>query len=142
MLRRCSLLSLFCVLLLAAACTTARRSDTPLRAPAPVKSAPPPVPAVETALKLGAGEFAVLVDSDPVGGIVVLNGVPVGRTPRRLVLKGTVRGFCREDVSIKVRFVAADTDHTSQTVEELLTPLDRIPANVHFTRSGASRVAR
>lgn len=144
MLRRCSRVSLFCVLLLTAACSTARRSDRPLRAPAPVKSAPPPAPATaaEAAPKLGVGEFAVLVDSDPVGGIVVLNGVPVGRTPQRIVLSGTARGFCREDVSIKVRFVAADTDHTSQTVEELLTPLDKIPANVHFTLAGAARVAR
>jgi len=83
-----------------------------------------------------------LVDSDPVGGIVVVNGVPVGRTPQRVVLNGTARGFCRDDVSIKVRFVATDTDHTSQTVEQLLTPLDKIPATVHFTSAGASRVAR
>lgn len=103
-----------------------------MRAPAPVKSAP----------SSAVGEFAVLVDSDPVGGIVVLNGVPVGRTPQQLVLNGTARGFCRDDVSIKVRFVAADTEHTSQTVEELLTPLDKIPASLHFTHAGASRVAR
>lgn len=148
MLRCCSRFSLLCVLLLAAACSTAHRGDAPLRAPAPVKSAPPPVPAAAPAeatgavSKLAVGEYAVLVDSYPVGGIVVVNGVPVGRTPQRVVLSGTARGFCRDEVSLKVRFVATDTDHTSQTVEEILTPLDKIPASVHFTHAGASRVAR
>ena len=73
---------------------------------------------------------------------MVVNGLPVGRTPQRVVLNGTSRGFFRDTVSLKVRFVAADTDHTSQTVEELLTPLDKIPAGIHFTLSGATRVAR
>ena len=92
--------------------------------------------------KLAPGEFAVLVESEPAGGIVVLNGVPLGRTPQRIVLTGTSRGFIRDAVSIKVRFVAADTDHTSQTVEEQLTPLDKIPARLHFTPTGSNRVAR
>jgi hypothetical protein len=92
--------------------------------------------------KLAAGDYAVLIDSEPVGGIVVVNGVPAGRTPQRIVISGTAHGFSREGVSIKVRFVAADTDHTSQTIEEQLTPLDKIPASVHFTPAGATRVAR
>ena len=73
---------------------------------------------------------------------MVVNGVPVGRTPQRIVLAGTSHGFFREAISIKVRFVAADTDHTSQTVEEPLTPLDKIPASIHFKSDGATRVAR
>jgi hypothetical protein len=84
----------------------------------------------------------VLIESDPVGGTVVVGGVPIGRTPQRVVLPGTTRGFFRDQVSIKVRFVATDTDHTSQTVEELMTPLDKIPAKVRFTTTGAVRVAR
>lgn len=91
---------------------------------------------------LKAGEFAVWVDSDPEGGIVVVDGKPLGRTPQRIVLTGTARGFCHEDISIKVRFVASDSDHTSQTVEEILTPLDKIPARVRFTTQGTTRVAR
>jgi hypothetical protein len=43
---------------------------------------------------------------------------------------------------MRVRFVAADTDHVSQTVEEVFTPLDKIPAKVRFTLSRATRVAR
>lgn len=83
-----------------------------------------------------------MIESEPKGGIVVVNGVPVGRTPQRVVLSGTARGFLRDAVSIKVRFVAADTDHVSQTIEEQLTPLDKIPASIHFTPTGTSRVAR
>ena len=91
---------------------------------------------------LRAGEFAVWIDSEPAGGIVVVDGKPVGRTPQRVVLSGTSRAFVRGQVSIKVRFVATDSDHTSQTVEEVLTPLDKIPARVRFTTQGVMRVAR
>lgn len=91
---------------------------------------------------LPAGEFAVLVESEPDGGTVVVNGIPVGKAPQRIVLPGTARGFFRDQVSLKVRFIAADASKPSQTVEELLTPLDRIPATVKFTPTGASRVAR
>ena len=76
------------------------------------------------------------------GGIVVVDGVPVGRAPQHVVVPGTARGFFRDQVSIKVRFVAADSDHTSQTIEEELTPLDKIPASIRFTAAGAMRVAR
>jgi len=111
-----------------------------LRAPAPAqKSAPRPA---ESETKLKAGEYAVWVDSDPAGGIVVVNGVPVGKAPQRVVVPGSPRGFFRDDVSIKMRFVATDTNHTSQTVEEQLTPLDKIPARIHFTPVGATRVMR
>ena len=72
----------------------------------------------------------------------MVNGVPVGRTPQRVVLSGTARGFSRDAVSIKVRFVATDTNHTSQTIEEQVTLLDKIPASIHFTPVGATRVAR
>jgi hypothetical protein len=41
-----------------------------------------------------------------------------------------------------MRFVATDTSHTSQTVEEQLTPLDKIPARIRFTPVGATRVMR
>jgi hypothetical protein len=92
--------------------------------------------------KLAPGDYAVVIESEPTGGIVVVNGVPVGRAPQRVVLTGTTLGFSRDAVSIKVRFVAADTDHTSQTVEEQLTPLDKIPAIIRFTLAGPSRVAR
>ena len=143
MLRRYSRLSIIGSLLLVAACSTTPHSDVLLKAPAPPSQKAATRPS-ENAPKftLAAGEYAMLVESEPIGGIVVVDGIPVGRTPQRVVLSGTVRGFCREQVSLKVRFVAADTDHTSQTVEEVLTPLDKIPAKVRFTSAGTTRVAR
>jgi hypothetical protein len=91
---------------------------------------------------LPEGEFSVLVDSEPDGGMIVVNGIPIGKAPQRVVLPGTPRGFFRDQVSLKVRFIAADSNQASQTVEEMLTPLDRIPAEVRFSRSGPSRIAR
>ena len=140
MLRCYTQFSALAILLLVAACSTPPRSDAPLLAPAPAQKSAPRPAAPETKLK--AGEYEVWVDSDPAGGIVVVNGVPVGRAPQRVVLAGSARGFFRDDVSIKMRFVATDTDHTSQTVEEQLTPLDRIPARLHFTAAGVTRVLR
>lgn len=91
---------------------------------------------------LPEGEYSILIDSEPEGGTIVVNGIPIGKTPQRVILPGSPHGFFREQVSVKVRFVAADTEHASKTVEELLTPLDKIPHTVHFTLTGASRVPR
>lgn len=141
MLRRITCFSAFSLGLLVAACSTTPR-QTPLKAPAPPSQKSTTAPSEASPPRLSAGEYALTVESEPVGGIVVVDGVPVGRTPRRVVLTGTAHGFFRDQVSIKVRFVAVDSDHTSQTVEEILTPLDKIPASVRFTPNGATRVAR
>ena len=101
-----------------------------------------PAPGVGGESSLPAGEYTVVVESEPRGATVVVNGIPVGKAPQRVILPGTSRGFFRDPVSLKVRFIATDTTNTSKTVEELLTPLDRIPAVVKFTASGATRVAR
>lgn len=130
--------------------TVPPKSDAAVSAPEkPAIEAPKeslaPVSAASADVRLGAlplGEFAILVESVPSGGTVVVNGIPVGRAPQRIVLPGSTHGFFRDDVSLKVRFIAQDATRTSQTVEELLTPLDRIPAVVRFTPSGATRVAR
>ncbi|MFT3869929.1 MAG: PEGA domain-containing protein [Nibricoccus sp.] len=133
----------FSSVLLLAACSTAPKKGQPLPTPHPSSQPEKNVlysPEKTPALK--AGEYAIWVESDPKGGIVVIDGTPVGRTPQQIVVNGTARGFFHDNVSIKVRFVATDSDHTSQTVEEVLTPLDKIPARVRFTAQGAMRVAR
>lgn len=118
-------------------------ADTPSQTVAPEKSATPPKPEpVSSTAPLPQGEFAVLVESAPQGGMVVVNGIPIGKAPQRILLPGTNRGFFRDQVSLKVRFIVTDGAQASQTVEELLTPLDRIPATVRFTPNGATRVAR
>jgi hypothetical protein len=130
-----------CAALLFAGCAGSRNGETVPRTTTP----PAPVAIGQAAAvspSLPTCEYALLIDSDPAGGTVVVNGVPVGKTPQRVTLPGTVHGFFREQVSLKVRFVAADTEHASQTVEELMTPLDRIPASMHFTLGGANRMTR
>jgi len=134
---RCSVLA---ILLLVAACSSPPRNNAPAHPLSPTPKSQPRSEPTETKLK--AGEYEVWVESEPVGGIVVVNGVPVGRAPQRVVLAGSARGFFRDDVQIKMRFVATDTDHTSQTIEELLTPLDKIPARLHFTTQGVTRILR
>lgn len=110
-------------------------SASPTDAPTPVTSAP-------NAHVLPADEYSVLVESVPDGATVVVNGIPVGKAPRRILLPGTSRGFFRDPNSLKVRFIGTDAAHPSQTVEELLTPLDRIPTAIRFTPTGATRIAR
>ena len=99
-----------------------------------------PQPAAQPALP--AGEYALQIESEPSGATVVMNGKPCGKTPCRVVLAGNARGFLREQVSLKVRFIAADASQSSQTVEEVLTPLDRVPTALRFTPAGATRVVR
>ena len=130
-------------------CTSTPSSSGPAKSVAPQPTHQPGTPAPQPSAPVSTvnapfppGEFAVLVESVPDGATVVVNGIPVGKAPQRILLPGTPRGFFRDQVSLKVRFIAADVNHTSQTVEELLTPLDRIPSGVRFTPAGATRVAR
>jgi hypothetical protein len=138
--------SALALMVVAAGCSTAKRVPLAETAPASPgrdeKTPPQAAPPASPISSLPAGEYTMRVDSEPLGALVVVNGIPIGKTPQRVILPGTPRGFCREQVSLKVRFIAADAGQLSQTVEELLTPLDKIPAAVNFTPSGTSRVPR
>lgn len=104
-------------------------------------SAGPAVEAPESILgKAWQGEYRVLITSEPAGSVVVINGIPVGTTPRRVLLPGNAQGFSQKNVSIRVRFIAASPAEKSQTVEQKLTPLDKIPEEIRFKREGAERV--
>jgi len=118
------------------------RSDSSVAPATGPASSPEPTPLSTKKGTLPAGEYAVLVESVPDGAIVVVNGIPVGKAPQRILLPGTQRGFFRDQVSLKVRFIGSDAAHPSQTVEELLTPLDRIPTAVRFTPTGATRLTK
>ena len=116
------------------------------RMPAPVahkKPAPtkPRVAAPETGT-LKAGEVALMVESEPSGATVVVNGKPCGKTPCRVVVRANRRGFLREQVSIKVRFIATTSAQSSRTVEDVLTTLDKVPAAIRFTVEGPMRVVK
>jgi len=110
----------------------------PKIAPTPTPT-PTPTPSAASAAVLSQGEFAMLVESTPAGAMVALNGVPIGRTPRRIVLPVTAQGFSRGTVSIKARFVAEDSSQTSTTIEEELTPLDKLPTTLIFTPDRVQR---
>jgi hypothetical protein len=92
--------------------------------------------------KLQPGEYALTVESEPTGMTVVMNGKPSGKTPCTVIVQANGRGFLREQVSIKVRFVAADETEESRTIEEVLSTLDKVPAGIRFTQSGAFRIVR
>lgn len=101
-----------------------------------------PDPATLALPALKAGEYALMVESDPSGATVVVNGKPCGKTPCRVVVQANGRGFLREQVSIKVRFIAANEGQSSQTVEDVLTTLDKVPTEIRFAAAGATRVVR
>lgn len=85
------------------------------------------------------GKAWVWVESEPAGAVVVVDGVPVGRAPRRIELDVTPQGFARQASTIRVRFVAESVRETSVTTELVLTPRDRVPAVLQFTRERVVR---
>jgi hypothetical protein len=99
-------------------------------------------PAAPTGFTLQPGEYALLVTSDQPGATVVVNGKPLGRTPCSVIVQANTRGFLRDRVSIKVRFIASDESGVSQTVEDVLTTLDRVPTEIRFSAAGSTRVVR
>jgi hypothetical protein len=101
-----------------------------------------PRPTIPTVPPLKEGEYALMVESEPPGATVVVNGTPCGKTPCRIVVQANGRGFLREQVSIKVRFIAANEAQSSQTVEDVLTTLDKVPTEIRFTAVGATRMVR
>jgi len=130
-----------------AGCATTPSSSVKSKNPPPKGSpagskASAATPKASEEVPLAEGEFRLLIESTPSDAMVVVNGIPVGRTPRTIELAGTKHGFFRDQVSLKVRFISTDSTHPSQTVEEMLTQLDKIPAVVRFTPAGATRVSR
>jgi hypothetical protein len=96
-------------------------------------------PSSQSIPAIAEGQFVIVVESDPTGATIVVDGKPVGRAPRRLVLPVTPQGFSRETVSIKARFVAETSAQQSMTTEVELTPLDRLPSVLVFTREKVLR---
>lgn len=115
----------------------------------PVVDAPPaPRPKPDTRPKTSKpappradvpGETSMLVVSTPAGGVVVIDGRPVGPAPLQVSVPVTDRGYLSRQVTVKVRFLASETTAQSHTVELTLTPLDRAPERLDFTPDGAKR---
>lgn len=114
------------------------RSSSQTR-PAPVIQREDSVRPTVSRPRVPEGEYGVLVETEPAGAIIVVNGIPVGRSPRRVLLPGTPQGFSRVPVNIKARFLATTTAEESRTVELDFTPLDKLPGRLVFTPNGVSR---
>ncbi len=121
-------------------------------APAPAP-APPPRPAAETipapvspapappvAGEVPATRQIMLVESEPAGAVIVVDGRPVGKAPLRLDVPITPQGFFRADMEIRARFVARDATEVSRTAVEEFNPRERVPAVLRFTPDGAQRL--
>ncbi len=116
--------------------TASQDKETP---PVPGTISAPTQEPLSDAVPLVTGDYAILVESQPSGAMIVVNGIPVGRTPRKITLPGTPQGFSRGTVSIKARFVASSSAEQSATIEEEFTPLDRLPVGLLFTPEKAQR---
>ncbi len=84
----------------------------------------------------------MLVESEPPGAIIVVDGRPVGKAPVRLALPATPQGFFRDYVEIRARFVATDEAADSRTMVEDFTPRERVPAVLHFTPDSVQRTVQ
>ncbi len=80
------------------------------------------------------------IESVPSGATVVIDGMPVGRTPYRFVVTDAARGFFRGETVIRVRFIAGAAGEVSATVSEVFGPTDRVPLKLVFTPEGVRRV--
>jgi hypothetical protein len=109
--------------------------------PTPAPPAPAAgVPAVGP--EMGVTKLTMLVESEPAGATIVVDGRPVGKTPLRLGVPATVLGFFRDYVEIRARFIAENETEVSQTATEEFSPREKVPAVLHFTPAGVRRTVR
>jgi len=161
--------ALFAALLLLAGCSTTPRpapvetvpevappslepAPAPVAEPVEKKPPPPPPPAVTVTPKVEpapaepaahpGGKLKIRIESAPTGAMIVVNGMPVGRTPLDIEVDSANNGFFKDPVSIRARFVAGDTTVDSVSVDEELGPLERVPLALVFSREGVQRVIR
>jgi hypothetical protein len=120
-------------------CASGPRSRSPSLDQPPVATVAPEPPVPRVSEEAEPRQASVLVVSEPEGAMVVLDGRPLGPTPRAVTLPINGYGFVSRPVSVKVRFVATSLIDTSRTAEVMLTPLDRAPVRLDFTPQGARR---
>lgn len=89
-----------------------------------------------------SSEAAIDITSEPAGAMILVNDKPSGRTPLRVAVKTTAKGFCADYLTIKARFVASDASQMSQTTEADLTPREKAPKELVFTPQGVQRHLR
>lgn len=155
--------------MLVAGCTTAK-APAPVEEPAPKLAPRPPLPAEPTPQQQvpmvpapkppevtkalpanatpvepvphGPERMRIRVESIPAGAMIVVDGMPIGRTPVDVEVGSANNGFFKSPVTIRARFVASDAASESISVDEQLGPLERVPLVLVFSREGAQRVIR
>jgi PEGA domain len=118
------------------------RPAAPGAAPAPAASAVAPAPGAPAPADASATVLDLLVETDPPGAIIIVDGVPAGRAPLHLKVAATALGFFRDYEDIRARFVAEDPRELTRTSVEEFTPREKVPASVRFTPDGAQRTMR
>jgi len=84
----------------------------------------------------------MLVESEPAGATIVVDGRPVGKAPLHLGVPATALGFFRDYVEIRARFIAENESEESHTATEEFSPREKVPAVLRFTPAGAQRTVR
>jgi hypothetical protein len=87
-------------------------------------------------------QLTLLIESEPVGATIVVDGRPVGKAPMRLSVPATVLGFFRDYMEIRARFIAESEADASRTATEEFSPREKVPAVLQFTPAGAQRTVR
>ncbi len=104
---------------------------------------PPVVPVatrpIAPATERAAGDRTMLVETDPAGAIIVVNGRPVGRAPLRLAIPATAQGFFLNYLEVRARFLAAGEGQDGHTTVVSFTPLERVPVTLSVTPTGSHR---
>lgn len=119
------------------------KSPAPAIPAQPASPQPVLLPGAQTVgSEAGIIRLTMLVESDPTGATIVVDGRPVGKAPLELCLQATARGFFREYVEIRARFIATNESEESQTAIEEFSPREKVPSVLHFTPAGSQRTIR
>jgi hypothetical protein len=84
----------------------------------------------------------MVIESEPAGATIVVDGRPVGKAPLQLSVPATVLGFFRDYMEIRARFVAESETEVSRTATEEFSPREKVPAVLQFTPAGTQRTVR
>jgi hypothetical protein len=119
----------------------APEAPAPAATPATSPAVAPNRPTAQASLPV-VGQVTILVESDPAGATIVVDGRPLGKAPLQVVVPGTALGFFRDYVEIRARFIAENESEESRTATEEFSPRDKVPAVLRFTPAGAQRTLR
>lgn len=117
--------------------------QAPAVAVPPTVSQPVPAPGVVTVgSESMSTRLMMLLESEPAGATIVVDGRPVGKTPLQLSVPATPLGFFNGYLEIRARFIADSESEVSRTVTEEFSPREKVPAVLRFTPADSRRTVR